>query len=857
MSNKGKRIKIAFDDDGSRAMRLAVDLPGGQEGNAVVLAQEPGAAVDPTGAGVGVTSSAALHRYVARARRAAWVSGFSSGFSSSGGYRSGSGGSDIVHCACPGRNAFDAFYEVAASAKFVVEGRFAKVALQMPDYLLPDAPRLVRSLFREIGTFLGGGDGSAPETTPSTRVQIFVLGDTSYGSCCVDEVNASHMGADCCIHYGHACLQPTASLPVQYVFGQLPLHVDACAARLVRHAKDMLKSDDRESEEQGQGGGAGGSGGGSQKKAALARTLNVLVLHDVAYSHHVPSLEAAVQRLLVEDGTFQPRVNIMVARTDMKRAHYPVGSKMVASEAAGGDDGDDGVETSGNANTEGDAGVVLFAGQQVQQSVLMTAAAAAAPGSHDEDTRLMVTRKWVVVFVGSPGTRLTRVAMRYGSACRFAILDPLKLRPSTETNSTTTDVAKGAEDAAVLSDTAAGEPNAVAMLTKRYYLVQRCRDASIIGVVVGTMAVGQYRAALDRVKEVIRRSGRKSYMFLVGKINAAKLLNFPEIDVFVLVACPENSLLDSKTLFKPVVTPFELEMALCEGREWDGLYSADFRDLLEWEQTPSEEGGATSSSSSSSSSSSANNTNTMDGLVRPIRLAEEEDAAEMESGADSQSDEEGDIYMSLLDGKMHSRRGHLFDRKKKDPVGPGGGGESKQPSRLIADKDASRALAVTGNAVTGTSKPTLAQALVAAPATDARDYMLRKREHNGLEVRLGMDKPMAATEGRSGIAWSYQGEGVGDLGGERRSGGGGGSGGVGAGKLQIEDGESGPVTSAKSGVSHAAPGKIQVGEEEGEDASDSSEEEAGPVGGAFGLFDNLTSSSSEDEEDDEEEEGGE
>ena len=46
-------------------------------------------------------------------------------------------------------------------------------------------------------------------------------------------------------------------------------------------------------------------------------------------------------------------------------------------------------------------------------------------------------------------------------------------------------------------------------------------------------------------------------MFLIGKINPAKLLNFPEIDVFVLVACPENSLLDSKVLFKPVVSETE------------------------------------------------------------------------------------------------------------------------------------------------------------------------------------------------------------------------------------------------------------------------------------------------------------
>ena len=38
----------------------------------------------------------------------------------------------------------------------------------------------------------------------------------------------------------------------------------------------------------------------------------------------------------------------------------------------------------------------------------------------------------------------------------------------------------------------------------------------------------------------------QTYIFSVGKINVAKLANFMEIDIFVLIACPENTLLDSK-----------------------------------------------------------------------------------------------------------------------------------------------------------------------------------------------------------------------------------------------------------------------------------------------------------------------
>jgi diphthamide biosynthesis protein 2 len=37
-------------------------------------------------------------------------------------------------------------------------------------------------------------------------VEVFILGDTSYGECCVDEVNAEHNAADVVVHYGRSCL---------------------------------------------------------------------------------------------------------------------------------------------------------------------------------------------------------------------------------------------------------------------------------------------------------------------------------------------------------------------------------------------------------------------------------------------------------------------------------------------------------------------------------------------------------------------------------------------------------------------------------------------------------------------------
>ena len=60
----------------------------------------------------------------------------------------------------------------------------------------------------------------------------------------------------------------------------------------------------------------------------------------------------------------------------------------------------------------------------------------------------------------------------------------------------------------------------------------------------------------------------------------AKLANFAEIDVYVLVACPENTLVDSSEFYRPIITPYELEVACNQAQQWTGDYYTDFRELL-------------------------------------------------------------------------------------------------------------------------------------------------------------------------------------------------------------------------------------------------------------------------------------
>ena len=125
-------------------------------------------------------------------------------------------------------------------------------------------------------------------------------------------------------------------------------------------------------------------------------------------------------------------------------------------------------------------------------------------------------------------------------------------------------------------------------LLRRRVLVEKLRDARRLGLLVGgALATDGCNEALRHLSALIRRSGRRSYTFLVGKPNSPKLANFPEIDVFVLVACPETSLVtlaEQADFLQPIVTPFEVEVAFNPARdEWNPLVDGlplDFRYIL-------------------------------------------------------------------------------------------------------------------------------------------------------------------------------------------------------------------------------------------------------------------------------------
>ncbi|MED6211609.1 hypothetical protein PIB30_075401 [Stylosanthes scabra] len=118
------------------------------------------------------------------------------------------------------------------------------------------------------------------------------------------------------------------------------------------------------------------------------------------------------------------------------------------------------------------------------------------------------------------------------------------------------------------------------ILKRRYYLVEKAKDANIVGILVGTLAVAGYLHIINQMMELITGAGKKAYTFVMGRPNPAKLANFPECDVFVYVSCAQTALLDSKEYLAPVITPFEATIAFSRGSQWTGAYVMEFGNLI-------------------------------------------------------------------------------------------------------------------------------------------------------------------------------------------------------------------------------------------------------------------------------------
>ena len=378
-------------------------------------------------------------------------------------------------------------YEINRTVREIREGRWKRIALQFPDDTLCDAPRVYEhlssrlrdarhsSLDDQVDSFQHlrvSGQSASEETSTDTdgdsnaSERLTILGDTSYGACCVDEVAAEHVAAEVVVHYGRSCMSPTARLPVIYVFTSKRLDVDAAITSLTALFPD--------------------------------RSEKLCILADVPYQGHMSQVTKRLDALQYSH----------ISAPDL--VHDP--TSLIPNRAMPSDIGD-----------------------------------------HAE-----YLKDCSVFHIGHPPTALLLVlASRVKT---ISIFDP-----------TSTD------------SSAATDTNSKGILRRRYASLLKLSTAGIIGVLVNTLSVRDYLSAVDQVQSMIAEAGKKSYTFVVGKLNPPKLANFAEVGGWVVIGCWESSLVDARDFYAPVVTPFELRVALMrdDSRIWGAEWIADFRALLQ------------------------------------------------------------------------------------------------------------------------------------------------------------------------------------------------------------------------------------------------------------------------------------
>ncbi|XP_045857981.1 2-(3-amino-3-carboxypropyl)histidine synthase subunit 2 isoform X1 [Meles meles] len=335
-------------------------------------------------------------------------------------------------------------YELERVAEFVRDLGCQRVALQFPDQLLGDAGA--------VAARLEGTTGS----------KMFILGDTAYGSCCVDVLGAEQAGAQALVHFGPACLSPPARpLPVAFVLGQRSVHLELCAKAFEAQNPDS--------------------------KAP------VVLLSEPACAH---ALEALATLL-------RPRyLDLLVSSPALP---LPVGSCSPEPEP---------LERFGRR-------FPLAPGRCLEEYGAFYVGGSAASADLDLDPDL------------------SRLLLGWAPGQPFFTCCP-------DTGQT--------QDEGV---------RAGRLRARRHYLVERAKDARVVGLLAGTLGVARHREALAHLRNLAQAAGKRSYVLALGRPTPPKLANFPEVDVFVLLACPLGALAPQPSggFFRPVLAPCELEAA--------------------------------------------------------------------------------------------------------------------------------------------------------------------------------------------------------------------------------------------------------------------------------------------------------
>lgn len=308
------------------------------------------------------------------------------------------------------------------------------VALQMPEGLLMYAC-IISDIIKRF-----------------TACDTVIMGDVTYGACCVDDFTADKLGAQYMIHYGHSCLVPInqTRVPTLYVFVEI--------------------------------------------------SFDVTHLCDVIRAHFQPE-----DRLILM-GTIQ-FTNMANAALERLAESFP---RLSMSQAK-----------------------PLSAGE-----ALGCTAPILPPDAH------------ALIFIADGRFHL-EAAMIQNPALPAYRYDPYSRTMTRESYDTP------------------------AMQRTRLQAIETARGCRVFGVILGTLGRQGSPGIFTRMRALLAERGKVVIPFLMAEINPQKLKAMPTIEVWVQVACPRLSIDWSGGFDRPVLTPYELEVAL-DSTAWQETYPMDY-----------------------------------------------------------------------------------------------------------------------------------------------------------------------------------------------------------------------------------------------------------------------------------------
>lgn len=111
------------------------------------------------------------------------------------------------------------------------------------------------------------------------------------------------------------------------------------------------------------------------------------------------------------------------------------------------------------------------------------------------------------------------------------------------------------------------------ILRQRFGLIIAVQEAKSYGILIGEKP-GQMRRTLAlRMKRMLEKHGKKGYLLALEHVGP-ELIDFYPVDAFVNTACPRIAIDDAVKYAKPLITPYELEVALGE-KKWEMGYQFD------------------------------------------------------------------------------------------------------------------------------------------------------------------------------------------------------------------------------------------------------------------------------------------